>query len=328
MINQIEVKNLGPVKKWEADLKELNFFIGPNGSGKSYVSMTLYSMLNAISRSDGDIEKKLQYVFQEKNLKRLIRWGEREAKVIIKIKDSEIKLSIHDKEKISFKGNPIESLRRLSADTINFISIPEVLNVYSAINIFVQEHKGSFGVSETVSDFLTRILYLEYPERAKEWDELLKELEDKINARFSIKQGKIIALFKGERVNIERVASGLKTFSLIYLALKQGLITPGGILFLEEPEEHLHPEWQVVMGELLVDLALRGIQILISTHSDYLLKKANNILQKKPEIKENIRAYFFKTDGIPEKLEIDERGIDLLPLLNTFYHLYREEQEL
>jgi len=325
MINQIEVKNLGPVKEWKADLKELNFFIGPNGSGKSYVSMTLYSMLNAISRGDGDIEKKLQYVFQEKNLKRLIRWGEREAKVIIKIKDSEIKLSIHNKKKVSFKSNLIESL---SADTINFISIPDVLNVYSAINIFTQEHKGSFGVSETVTDFLTRILYLEYPERAKEWNELLKELEDKINARFSIKEGKIIALFKGERVNIERVASGLKTFSLIYLALKQGLIIPGGILFLEEPEEHLHPEWQVVMGELLVDLALRGIQILISTHSDYLLKKVNNILQMRPEIKENIRAYLFKADGIPEKLEIDERGIDLLPLLTTFYHLYEEEQEL
>ncbi len=206
--------------------------------------------------------------------------------------------------------------------------MPDVLNVYSAINIFAQEHKGSFGVSETVTDFLTRIMNLEYPERAKEWDKLLKKLENKINARFSIQQGKIIALFKKERVNIERVASGLKTFSLIYLALKQGLIIPGGILFLEEPEEHLHPEWQIVMGELLVDLALRGIQIFISTHSDYLLKKVNNILQKKPEIREKITAYLFKTDGIPGKLEIDERGIDLLPLLETFYDLYKEEQEL
>ncbi len=324
MISQIEIKNLGPVKEWKADFKELNFFIGPNGSGKSYVSMTLYSMLNVISRSGGDIEKKLQYVFQEKSIKKLIRWKEKEAKVIIKIKDSEVELSIYDRKKTSFKSNLIEGL---SSDTVNFISMPDVLNVYSAINIFTQEHKGSFGVSETVTDFLTRIMYLEYPERAKKWDELLKELEDKINVRFSIKQGKIIALFKGERVNIERVASGLKTFSLIYLALKQGLITPGGILFLEEPEEHLHPEWQVVMGELLVDLALKGVQIFISTHSDYLLKKVNNILQKKPEVREKIRAYLFKTDGVPEKLEIDERGIDLLPLLNTFYNLYEEEQE-
>ncbi len=326
MINFIEVKNLGPVKEWKANFRELNIFIGPNGSGKSYVNMVLYSMLQVANRknNDGDIKQKLQFVFQEKEVKRLITWKEREAKVSIYMDEGELILELYKQKEPIFQKN---INKKIPIDEINFISMPDVLNVYSAINIFTQEHPGSLGVSETIIDFLTRILNLEYPEKAKNWKNLLKKIENKINARFSVEKGKITASFKREKLNIERVASGLKTFSLIYLALKQGIIASGGILFLEEPEEHLHPEWQVIMAEILVEMALKGVQIFVSTHSDDLLKKVNNLLQKDSNLKDKVKAYLFTTDGFPKELEIDVRGIDLLPLLETFYKLYEEEQE-
>ena len=326
LISHIEVKNLGPVKKWEANLANLNFFIGPNASGKSYVNMALYAMLIVATKEKVDIDKKLRFVFQEKEIKNLISWKERKAEILLKINGNILNLRINKGKKAYLSKNTTVNL---SSDNINFISMPDVLNVYSAINLFVKEHAGSLGVSENIIDFLIRLLNLEYPERAKVWKDILKEMEEKIEAKFSIERDRIIASFnKREKINIERVASGLKTFSLIYLALKQGIIAPGGIVFIEEPEEHLHPKWQIIMAEVLVKMALKGIQLFVSTHSDYLLKKVNNLMQKTPELKEKITAYLFTPDGKPKRLGIDKRGIDLLPLLNTFYKLYEEEQEL
>lgn len=45
----------------------------------------------------------------------------------------------------------------------------------------------------------------------------------------------------------------------------------GGLLLLENPEAHLHPQGQVALGELLALAASDGVQIVVETHSDHLL---------------------------------------------------------
>lgn len=44
-----------------------------------------------------------------------------------------------------------------------------------------------------------------------------------------------------------------------------------GILFLENPEAHLHPQGQTSMGRLLALAAAAGVQIVVETHSDHIL---------------------------------------------------------
>jgi len=44
------------------------------------------------------------------------------------------------------------------------------------------------------------------------------------------------------------------------------------ILIIDEPEMHLHPQWQIVMAKLMVSLAKNGIDILTNTHSPYILE--------------------------------------------------------
>jgi len=230
IISHIEVKNLGPVKKWEADLANLNFFIGPNASGKSYVNMALYAMLTVATKEKADIDKKLRFVFQEKEIKNLISWKEKKAEVLLKINENVLNLHINKGKKVYLSKNATIDL---SSDNINFVSMPDVLNVYSAINLFVKEHAGSLGVSENIIDFLTRLLNLEYPERAKVWKDILKEMEEKIEAKFFIERDKIIASFnKREKINIERVASVLYALFLIYLALKQVCLSPGWDVYM------------------------------------------------------------------------------------------------
>ena len=46
---------------------------------------------------------------------------------------------------------------------------------------------------------------------------------------------------------------------------------PGDVILIENPEVHLHPAGQALMGQLLTEAANAGLQILVETHSDHVL---------------------------------------------------------
>ena len=48
------------------------------------------------------------------------------------------------------------------------------------------------------------------------------------------------------------------------------------ILMIDEPELNLHPNKQRQIAKLLIQLVNAGIKILITTHSDYLVREINN----------------------------------------------------
>ena len=68
------------------------------------------------------------------------------------------------------------------------------------------------------------------------------------------------------------IASGIKSFGLIQILQQVGVINNNSFLVWDEPENHLHPKWQVVFAELLVQLSLLGVPILISTHSPFFVQ--------------------------------------------------------
>lgn len=46
---------------------------------------------------------------------------------------------------------------------------------------------------------------------------------------------------------------------------------PDDIILIENPEAHLHPAGQALMGQFLAEVAHAGIQVLVETHSDHIL---------------------------------------------------------
>ena len=53
------------------------------------------------------------------------------------------------------------------------------------------------------------------------------------------------------------------------------------ILFIEEPEAHLHPEVQVKLMEIFAKLSALNLKIVITSHSNYMFNKLNNLVIKK-----------------------------------------------
>lgn len=68
------------------------------------------------------------------------------------------------------------------------------------------------------------------------------------------------------------VASGIKSFGIVDLLETANFIGPNRLLIWDEPENHLHPEWQVLFAEKLIKLAAEGVPVLVTTHSPYFLQ--------------------------------------------------------
>lgn len=71
---------------------------------------------------------------------------------------------------------------------------------------------------------------------------------------------------------ITNVASGIKSFGLLQVLMRNGHIAPGTLLILDEPEVNLHPEWQLAYAKLLVQLVQLGIKVLLTSHSPYFVE--------------------------------------------------------
>ena len=68
------------------------------------------------------------------------------------------------------------------------------------------------------------------------------------------------------------MSTGLKSFVILRTLLEKGRIDENGVVILDEPEIHLHPEWQLKFAEIIV-LIQREFKtnILLNTHSPYFL---------------------------------------------------------
>jgi putative AbiEii toxin of type IV toxin-antitoxin system/AAA ATPase-like protein len=92
------------------------------------------------------------------------------------------------------------------------------------------------------------------------------------DTKVELRVGRLIRPKQGgasDLVNIADVGFGIsQTLPVVVALLTAG---PGQIVFIEQPEIHLHPRAQVAMAEVLAKAAKRGVRVVIETHSSLLL---------------------------------------------------------
>lgn len=101
----------------------------------------------------------------------------------------------------------------------------------------------------------------------------------------------------GKSLDIKNLSTGLKSFAILKTLLLNGSLSSGSVLILDEPEIHLHPEWQLVYAELIVLLQKEfKLTILLTTHSPYFLR-ALEVYAGVHKISDKCNYYFAKNEG-------------------------------
>jgi AAA15 family ATPase/GTPase len=101
------------------------------------------------------------------------------------------------------------------------------------------------------------------------------QIEKIIGGIFRYSDNKRTIVFKrydGREFSPLNVASGIKSFGVLQLLAKGNYLTSDSLLIWDEPENHLHPEWQLEFAHVLVCLSAQGVPVLVTTHSPYFLQ--------------------------------------------------------
>lgn len=97
-------------------------------------------------------------------------------------------------------------------------------------------------------------------------------------------------------LDMKNVAEGMKNFLLMKLLIENSTLLENGVLILDEPEMHLHPEWQLLFAELIVLVnKYLNTHILINTHSPYFLNAVEVYTNKYMVVEP--KYYLSKIDG-------------------------------
>lgn len=103
------------------------------------------------------------------------------------------------------------------------------------------------------------------------------------------------------------------------------------IIFIEEPEAHLHPQAQILLAEIFVKLVKAGIKIIVTSHSNYIFNKIGNMLLARTLSPGEFAPIVLKNtnDGsISRLMEADELGIEDENFIDTSDALYQERETI
>ena len=70
--------------------------------------------------------------------------------------------------------------------------------------------------------------------------------------------------------------------------------TQEDILLIENPEVHLHPAGQALMGQFLGDVARAGVQVIVETHSDHVFNGIRRSVKAGRLAAEQVAIHFFR----------------------------------
>ena len=113
-----------------------------------------------------------------------------------------------------------------------------------------------------------------------------------------------------DMVNITDVGFGVSQVLPVLVAVI--VAEPGQLVYLEQPELHLHPNAQVALARVLADAAKRGVRVVAETHSSLLLLGIQTLVAEGDLSPELVKLHWFSRnkDGITEvdSVDLDDAG--------------------
>ena len=140
------------------------------------------------------------------------------------------------------------------------------------------------------------------------WKVEAKKLDD---ANVELRVGRLPRPVQGgarDMVNIADVGFGVSQTLPVVVALLEA--KPGQLVFIEQPEIHLHPRAQVAMAELLADAARRGVMLVVETHSSSLLLAVQTLVAEGSLSPDLVKLHWFTRNESSGATKITSADLD------------------
>jgi len=298
---KLKLKNIGIIKEAEIKINGLTVIAGKNDSGKSTVGKVLFMLIKTISQSNSDVQayknrfnKYIQTLFNRQISKDgTIEFEYAEQSFGVKIKNDKCTEFAMPKE---YEYDELGEFRPIVIETPFIWNILATLNTANSLR--ARNRELDFEISPLIDDLhytLTRKLL-------PKDDDIKLNIKTIIEGEFIENNGSFTFQKEDNTIELSNVAMGIKYFGILQVLSNSNYLYKGQILILDEPEVHLHPQWQLKLAEIIVNLVKQGVKILINSHSPYMIEALQRYGQRA-----NIPTNFYLADK--HKILDDEESL-------------------
>ena len=214
---------------------------------------------------------------------------------------------------------------------VRLIATPDVLSLVNVRDILTNDSytkvfdKYTLELAqELVKD--SKLSAVEEIAAQRELESVIPMLNDFIGGSFKQDSENEYALFEpghDSPTKAVNLSMGLKFFVLLRFMLEKGVLSEKDILILDEPENHLHPELQVIYAQVLVQLQKKfNLTILVTSHSQFFV----NALQRfciSEDIVDKTHFYISKEDEAQKGFyTLVDKGVVASDIFRSFNRAY------
>ena len=300
---KFEVKNLGSVHRGEFCHKPLTVFCGPNNTGKTW---TLYSLYHFYKNLTLIKAAYIDATDATPNLEDLNEFFSSELADFF----NSYTFAVEGAQFGLIDSHDLESALAIAEETEIFLMPAE----RNGLHLLFRElssrrtallHHASRGTID-VNDLLRDVIYSRYAQPIADyidWLNNLLEIQDEATGEFhrhaehlkrnlaggsyrvvpstgSIEFRPYGSTTRGRRpapLGLHITSSAVKSLFGLWFYLEYQA-APGNVLMIDEPELNIHPGKQRQIARLLARLVNAGINVVISTHSDYIIREFNSLI--------------------------------------------------
>lgn len=335
-IENLQLKNFGMLEEFQCnEFSNINLIIGENGTGKTFLLKALYSAVKTMEEyKRGDditpindiLSEKLRWTFQVDKLGDIVSKSADEG-LDFRMKLNKASLEYQFSKSAASKVGAVDPV--LSGKDGNSIFIPakEVLSLFSVI-LKSREIDKAFGFDDTYYD-LAKALRIS-PSRGKNYTvfaESRKVVGDVIDGKVDYDENSGKWYYrnkKNQKFSIGATSEGVKKIAIMDRLLANGYLNADSIIFIDEIESALHPKAVCQFLDMIDNIANEmGIQVFITSHSYFVIKKLFLIALKK----ENTVKCISLNKGKEAQICDLHDGMPDNSIIDTSIQLYEQEIE-
>lgn len=294
---ELKLENIGLIKEANIDISGLTVIAGKNNTGKSTVGKALMAVIKARNMADIELDGEgLNNIelLRKKNLNKMMKLIfdseiSRNGKFFFSVNGKEhyaVDIKLHKCE--NFNADTRMAKEKEFLDCV-FIQTPLMWDLIDFFDSVLRMRQNSSIYSNNSKQLEVRYPYLLwdlytqisdedylYSEDMEEYimDDIKSQIIKIMGGRFIKEQGKSYRFYlaSGKSISLNNTAIGIKSWGIIQLLLDRNRFKQQRYFVFDEPENHLHPTWQIEFAKVLVALANNGIRIMVNTHSPYMLE--------------------------------------------------------